>query len=365
MAVDADIFEHAPCGYVILAPDGRIARANRLVERWTGRASLDLVGKRLPDLLKVSGRILHETHFAPLLKIQGFVNEIAFDIKAADGSSIQVLVNAVERRNEATELVSTFVVLFPALERRRYERALVDAQDALETGLRSEKATGALRDQFIAVLGHDLRNPLASIGSAARILSKETLSPKGQQVIALMQGSVARMAGLIDDVLDFARGSLGSGIGIALKQEVELSKALMQVIDELRAANLDRQIDATIDIPISVECDVGRLGQLLSNVLGNALTHGASSSPIEVSAETIGGVLNISVTNRGEPISDAARERLFQPFFRGDSQNTSGRLGLGLYIASEIAKAHSGTLDVSSNAEQTQFVFKMSIGSDR
>lgn len=110
--------------------------------------------------------------------------------------------------------------MFPAAERRRYERRLVDAQDVLEARLRSATETGALRDQFIAVLGHDLRNPLASISSASRMLAKEPVSDRARRVLDLMDGSVLRMAALIDDVLDFARGRLGSGIGILCRPKV-------------------------------------------------------------------------------------------------------------------------------------------------
>lgn len=356
-----DVFQHAPCGYLILDRDGTISRANAVVEQWTGQASSELVGKRLPDLIRAAGRILHETHFAPLLKLQGFVKEIAFDLKASDGRAIQVLVNAVERKDVHGEVVGTYVVMFPAAERRRYERALVDAQDALEAGLRSATETGALRDQFIAILGHDLRNPLASIASASRMLAKEPVSDRARRVLDLMDGSVSRMAALIDDVLDFARSSLGSGIGIKVQIEGALSVLIQQVVDELRAGNPNRSLEAEIDVSGVVECDSGRLGQLVSNLLGNALTHGATDQPVRLVATTRAGVLEISVSNGGTAISPSAMDRLFQPFFRGDSGEKSLGLGLGLHIASEIAKAHGGKLSVTSDETETRFTFRMSL----
>ena len=354
-----DAFQHAPCGYLILARDGTISRANAVVEQWMGQVSVDLVGKRLPDLMRAAGRILHETHFAPLLKIQGFVKEIAFDLKGHDGRPIQVLVNAVERKDALGEVVGTYVVLFPAVERRRYERTLVDAQDALEAGLRSATETGALRDQFIAILGHDLRNPLASISSASRMLAKEPVSDRARRVLDLMDGSVSRMAALIDDVLDFARGSLGSGIGITVQPEGALSLLIQQVVDELRAGNSNRLIEVEIDVSGVVECDSGRIGQLVSNLLGNALMHGATDQAARLAATTAAGVLEISVSNGGAAISQSAMDRLFQPFFRGDRGEKSLGLGLGLHIASEIAKAHDGKLSVASDEAETRFTFRM------
>lgn len=359
-----DAFQQAPCGYLILARDGTIGRANALIEQWTGLAESDLLGKRLPDLMRAAGRILHETHFAPLLKIQGFVKEIAFDLKGHDGQAIQVLVNATERKDELGEVVGTYVVMFPAAERRRYERALVDAQDALEAGLRSATETGALRDQFIAILGHDLRNPLASISSASRMLAKEPVSDRARRVLGLMDGSVERMAALIEDVLDFARGTLGNGIGVKVRHEEALSSVILQVADEMRAANPTRSLEAKVDIPEVVECDAGRIGQLVSNLLGNALTHGATDQPVRLVASTSAGTLKISVSNGGAPISQSAMGRLFQPFFRGNTGEKSQGLGLGLYIASEIAKAHGGKLSVASDDTETCFTFCMPIFRD-
>jgi phosphoserine phosphatase RsbU/P len=382
-----DIFQNAPCGYVVLAPDGLIARVNATVENWLGRDSSYLVGKRLPDLLNIAGRIFYETHFAPMLKMQGFLSEIALDLKSSDGKTIPVLINALERKDEDGTTAAIYVVMFPATERRRYERDLVTARAAAEAArkeldtlnaslenrieeavshrLRAEKGwdaereTAVLRDQFIAVLGHDLRNPLASISSAARILGRETLSERGLHVVGLMRGSVVRMAGLIDNVLDFARGSLGGGIPLRLEEADGLAQVLQQVVDELRLGRPDRRIVAAIDVRTPVECDAGRIGQLASNLLGNAVTHGDTADPVQFRAGVEGGILEISVTNSGEPIPDTAIENLFQPFFRGKNQDRSQGLGLGLHIASEIAKAHKGTLAVTSNEEATCFTFRM------
>ena len=384
-----DLFQNAPCGYVILDADGLIVRANLVIQGWTGLSSVDLIGKRLPDLLRVAGRIFYETHVAPLLKIQGSLSEIALALKVSDGSTVQVLVNAVERKDADGKLVGTYVVMFAASERRRYERALVTAQESAEsarkevetlnvslsgrteeaiaqrlvaeTGLLVEKETAVLREQFIAVLGHDLRNPLAAMSSAARILSKEALSDRGRNVIDLMQGSIKRMAGLIDNVLDFARGSLGGGIGIKVEAEGELSHILSHVVDELRAGHPHQVIDTVIDVPVAIECDGGRIGQLLSNLLGNAITHGNMHVPIRVTACVVSDNLEICVINGGRPIPPAALERLFQPFFRANGGEPTQGLGLGLHIASEIAKAHSGSITVSSNGIETKFTFMMPV----
>jgi len=108
-----------------------------------------------------------------------------------------------------------------------------------------------------------------------------------------------------------------------------------------------------------VQCDAVRLGQLVSNLLGNALTHGATDAPVYLHAHTGDGVLEISVANSGKPIGSEALAKLFEPFFRGEVRHSRQGLGLGLYISSEIAKAHGGTLTVLSSEQETRFTFRM------
>ena len=134
---------------------------------------------------------------------------------------------------------------------------------------------------------------------------------------------------------------------------------MKQVIDELQVAHPDRVIDYRFDLTEPVDCDHERVGQLLSNLVGNALSHGAIDAPIKVEAITRAGELRVSVTNAGEPIPPQTMVRLFQPFYRGEVRSSLQGLGLGLYIASQIAQAHGGTLSVTSDASQTVFTFVM------
>ena len=176
----------------------------------------------------------------------------------------------------------------------------------------------------------------------------------------MMQTTVIRMAGLIDNVLDFARGRLGGGIGLDRDAGKPLEPVLMQVVDELRLASPGRVIEADFKINRAVNCDRSRIGQLLSNLLGNALTHGASNKPVVVHAVDSGyGMFELWVSNAGEPIPAAAMDKLFEPFFRANAHASRQGLGLGLYIASQIAKAHGGELTVSSTREATRFTFSM------
>ena len=343
-------YDRVPCGFISLLPDGTVAQANRTFADWLDLPKEQLIGRRLHDTLSVPARIFFETNIAPLLRMQGSVDEVAMNFVGRDGNKIPCLVNAVERRDAVGEVLFTDLAVFKAVERRRYERALVDAKEAKERAVLAEQEESRLREQFIAVLGHDLRNPLAAISSGVRLLTeRETVSPRGQRILSLMLGSVMRSSELIDNVLDFARGRLGGGLTLSRDARTPLAPVLEQVVAEIVSAHPGRAILSEITIPQPVHCDHVRLGQLLSNLLGNAITHGSKVEPITVRAVTEAGYLVISVANGGRPIDEVTRSRLFQPFFRGEYRADQVGLGLGLHIASEIAKAHGGTLEVVSD----------------
>ena len=360
-----DLYENAPCGYLSVRPDGRIDRANRTLANWMGYLPDDLLGMRLSDLLNMAGRIFLETHVAPLLRMQGFFDEFALDLLTKNGARLPAIANARERRTDADTLLFTRLTIIRAADRRRYERELIDARKesdelkrALEERLRQERKNAELREQFIAVLGHDLRNPLASIAAGARLMLKARTPEDALRLEAMMQSSVGRMAKMIDSVMDLARGRLGGGITLS-KAITATEPVLDQVVAELVAAHPDRGIETHFELEIPVFCDPARLAQLFSNLLGNAISHGAPDRPVRVEASATAEIFELSVANGGTPIPEQARKRLFQPFYRGEAQGPSQGLGLGLYIACEIAKAHGGSIEVDSSEAETRFTFRM------
>lgn len=237
-----------------------------------------------------------------------------------------------------------------------------DRQQASESALMDERATAELREQFIAVLGHDLRNPLAAVGATAELLARRRDEPDLVNLGQRLRTTTRRMSRLIDDVLDFARGRLGSGIGVAFEEVGDLAGALRDVVAELREANPGWLLVDDIAINRAVRCDRGRMQQLLSNLLGNALTHGASERPAAVSATIDGDWLVIEVANEGEPIKPENLPHVFEPYWRPHSSAPGGGLGLGLYICSQIAKAHGGEMQVRSSVEQgTSFVARLPV----
>lgn len=238
----------------------------------------------------------------------------------------------------------------------------LDKEDRLqeaETALSDAQQDSDLRDQFIAVLGHDLRSPLQAISVAADALEDEATSARQQQMLAHIASGVTRMDGLINDVLDFARGRLGGGIPISLRESDTLQADLERVAAEVAIATGREDIDVQMRIEGSVVCDPGRLSQLLANLLTNAVQHGERSLPVTLRVHAASNCLTLDVHNAG-CIAPDRLSTIFNPFSREKGELPRPGFGLGIYIASEIAKSHGGILDVvSSESAGTVFTFRM------
>lgn len=225
-------------------------------------------------------------------------------------------------------------------------------QQETEDALLQSEERAELREQFVAILGHDLRNPLSSIVANAEVLIRRTQEPHTRDTGLRVRASARRMARLIDTVLDFAQTRLGSGIGIDKTETATLGAALGEVIAEIREANPEREIAETVAIEGPVFCDSERIQQLLSNLLGNAIHHGAPDRPVHVQAWTSEGWLLLEVANEGTPIPPEELRKIFEPYWRSPSSTPrKAGLGLGLHICTQIAKGHGGTLSATSSAE--------------
>jgi signal transduction histidine kinase len=223
--------------------------------------------------------------------------------------------------------------------------------------LSDEKETGSLREQFIAVLGHDIRTPLSSILHGAQVLQMQSRDDTVQTIAGTMQRSGQRIARMIDDVLDFARGRLGGGISLEREAAANLGDTLAQTILECQSEHPQREIISHIAVAGTVWCNPDRVAQVLANLLTNALRYGRKDAPVAVRAALTDCGFMMTVANEGETIAPEKLDKLFQPYWRDDDGQPRRGLGLGLYIASEIARAHGGSLAAQSADGLTTFTF--------
>jgi PAS domain S-box-containing protein len=213
---------------------------------------------------------------------------------------------------------------------------------------RAEQAA-ALREQLVAIVGHDLRNPLASISMAAQTLCQGAHESADQRLAGRIQSSARRMTRLINQILDFARIRAGMSFELQL-EPADLRQICTAVIDELRAGRPDREITLGVEGPSDAICDPDRIAQVLSNLVGNALQHGAPG-PVSVQLrDAPPDRVAIEVHNFGPPIPTPVQSQIFEAFHReatsGGRRSTS--IGLGLYIARQIVQAHGGSITLRS-----------------
>jgi phosphoserine phosphatase RsbU/P len=214
--------------------------------------------------------------------------------------------------------------------------------------------TGAFRERLMGIVGHDLRTPLQSISFAsALMLRDDALGERPRVLVRRIANSAARMADIIDQLLDFTRSRLGGGIAVA-REDTDLNGVCRRIIDELEMVYPGRSIVLEEGALPGGEWDPDRLAQALSNIVGNALRHGSATTPIVVATATIGGEASVTVHNEGTPIPPALMPKLFDPFRRGTPEGYRGApgagLGLGLFIAQQIVRAHEGRIEVTSSA---------------
>ena len=231
-----------------------------------------------------------------------------------------------------------------------------------------EEGSGTFRDRLMGVLGHELRNPLSAIAALARVtMSRDDLPGDVRERLVQMDRAAQRSLAMINSLLDFSegrwRGALPTRPILADPGEIA-----GRVIDELRAANPGRVIALDLRGPARFELDPARMEQVFSNLIGNAIMHGAADTPIEVSIDVRAEEALLAVKNRGPVIPPERVASLFEPFTRGATDAEAGDgegvrprgLGLGLYIVQEIVDAHGGTISVDSSRERgTTFLVRL------
>ncbi|UOE47057.1 GAF domain-containing sensor histidine kinase [Mucilaginibacter sp. SMC90] len=298
------------------------------------------------------------THHTPLM--YGFQSYISMPIIRKDGTFFGTLcaIDPNPAKLNTPEVVNMFKLYADLIS---FHLQAIEQIALTEEKLLEERQIAVLREQFIAILGHDLRNPVTAVSNVGQLMMRMPLDDRLKRLASILQDSSMRMKSLIENLLDFARGRLGDGVTLALSHTLSLEKTLNHVISELRLALPEREIITEFNINGTVFCDGTRVAQLFSNLLSNALVHGSKDTPVRVSACNADGKFTLSVANAGEQIPAAAMERLFHPFSRGEVKQGQQGLGLGLYIASEIAKAHGGTIGVVSTPDETRFTFQLAV----
>jgi phosphoserine phosphatase RsbU/P len=356
-----ELYEAAPCGLLVADAKGYLLRVNATLCRWLGYRQEELVaGVRFPDLLTMGGRIFHQTHLAPLLRMQGSVAEVKVELRRKQGEPLPVMLNMTERAWRDQVLITAAV--FVAEDRHKYERELLlqrkraeelaaqhaKDQEELERRELEAKDRALFAEQMMGIVSHDLRNPLSVIHLGAALLTRAALPPQQLEVVQRVDRAVGRAQRLISDLLDFTQARLGKGLSVRPVQ-VDLHEVVREAVAELAAAFPEHVIrhDAAGDGTWWADAD--RVTQAVGNLVANAVAYGAAGEPVVVRTHRKAQHFDVSVHNHGPAIPPELQPRLFDAMVRGAQGSASRSVGLGLYIVREIARAHGGDVQVRSS----------------
>jgi PAS domain S-box-containing protein len=354
----SDAFEHAPCGLVSTTADGVIVRVNATFCRWTGFDAGELLDqRRIQDLLTVGGKVFHQTHWAPLLQMQRSVAEVKLEFRHRDGRKVPMLINAVRRAVGECDFDDFACVIVH--DRHKYEMELLHtrrlAEEALEAKSAAEEAlqlANRHKDEFLATLAHELRNPLAPIEAAVRLFATKTFTD--QQTIwsrGVLERQVAQLARLVDDLLDISR--IAEGKLELRKQHVDFSSAIHAAIEGARELIRAQSHHLTVelpDTPMFLDADPTRLTQIIQNLLNNAAKYTPAGGSIDLEARREGDEVVISIRDTGIGIAPEDLPTLFSIFSQLPSgrSRSRGGLGIGLSLVKALTEQHDGTVAVSS-----------------
>lgn len=352
----------------LLALEGLLAREDlKLLRAKSGRDALELLlghdvalalvdvhmpemdGFELAELMRGTERTRH----VPIIFVTAGASDNQRVFRGYDAGAVDFLCKPIE-----PHILRNKVETFVELHRQRAQlRAQLMERERL---VRELTETLRVNEMFTAVLGHDLRSPLGAILSAAEVLLRRSEDARVRDVAARFKSAGTRMARMIDDMLDLARVRLAGGIPVDV-QPLELMLLIDRARAEIQLTHSRCELRVSHKGDLSGRWDADRLLQLLSNLLTNAVVHGAPGAPITIEADgSSPHDVRLSIGNAGV-IAAEHLQHLFDPFRTvATAPHHSHGLGLGLFIVQQIALAHGGEVTVASRApEGTTFTVRL------
>lgn len=268
------------------------------------------------------------------------LNEMVAEYRALRATVVRLWTRDMDRADSET-----------LYELTRFNEALDETW--VEAVARYSDELNRSRELLLGILGHDLRTPLSAVLMSARfMLDYGDLNDPSANATARILHSAKHIEEMISALLDVTRMRLGGSLSMQCRP-ADLKEVSRQVVDEIRAAHPKREIRCATKGDLQGSWDSDRLAQMLSNLLANAIQHGAADRPISLSACDAGDEVLVRVHNQGEPIPEAATRRLFEPMLQTEPEAAKPKgLGLGLYIVRAIVEAHGGRIDLDSSREQ-------------
>ncbi|EMR03260.1 PAS domain-containing hybrid sensor histidine kinase/response regulator [Cesiribacter andamanensis] len=359
-----DLYERAPCGYLSTLPNGLIVKINSTLLGWLGWERQEvLYEKKLQDFFAIGGRIFYETHHAPLLKMQGFVNELTYDLQLRQGGVLPVLLNSIQLKDTEGAPLLNRITVFNITDRRKYERELLQAKKKAEEAAKVKAA-------FLSTVSHEFRTPMNAIIGIADLLHKTPLSQKQAHFVEVLKFSSENLLNLINDILDFSK--IESGRMVLEERHFNLPLLLHSILSgfQYKADEKGLQLGISLDpqLPRFVYGDSVKLGQVLTNLLGNAIKfteRGWVRLQVQVLEQTAAMArLQVQVSDSGIGIPKEQHERIFEEFTQASPEiNVKyGGTGLGLPICQRLLQLFGSKLSLRSQpGEGAAFFFTLEL----
>ncbi|KFE63576.1 PAS domain-containing hybrid sensor histidine kinase/response regulator [Hyalangium minutum] len=361
-----ELYEQAPCGYFSTLPNGMLIRVNQTFLEWTGYERDELLeGRRFQDLLTVGGKIFHETHYAPLLQLQGRVREINFELLCKHGGSLPVLINTVQKKDATGRVVLHRTTAFSITERKNYERELLLARKRAEQAEQVARA----RTDFLSIISHEIRTPMNAIVGISGLLRQTHLSPEQEKYVGILQTSSENLLDLLDNILDISK--LEGGKRVLEERRFNVRQLLHGIFYGLTAKAEEKKlaVHVVVDegVPGWLLGEPVKLSQVLTHLLANAIkftdrgtvtlaAHVRESSPESV-------CIDFRVTDTGigipKPLQATVFEELSQPSDEAPQRYGSG---LSLAICQKLLGLYGRTLRLESvPGEGSSFFFDLTL----
>jgi PAS domain S-box-containing protein len=345
-----DLYDNAPCAYLSTLPDGTIVRVNQTLLKWTGYGREALLGgTKFQSLLSTGSRIYFETHYAPLLQMQGIASEIAFEVRCADGRTLPVIANSLQTRADDGTPLFNRITLFDSTERKRYERELLLARRRAEQIVKDKVA-------LLSMLSHDIRNPLNALMGVVQLLDRSELTDQQRRHLGLLKSSSENMLKLLDRVLELSKAESSSyTLGEAAFGVGPLVEDVVSTFGPTADAKGLTVRSSTGDlVPSLVVGDPIVFRQILTNLVGNAIKFTQQGSvTVAVDARELTGdsaTLEFSVSDTGIGIPPDRLDRIFNEFTQASYETATafGGSGLGLAISRKLLALYGSQIHVAS-----------------
>jgi PAS domain S-box-containing protein len=358
------LFEHAACALVLAEPSGLILKTNARARRWLGYEEDELSGKvRIIDLLPVGARLFHHTHCVPILQVHGSVAEVQVDLRNRFGERVPMLINILRLKDG--ERVLDQWALFKASDRRKYEHELLAARKTAEAALEARKDAEAQlqsinaqlsvadrrKDEFLATLSHELRNPLAPMRSALDVLKMKLHGMADERLLSVFDRQLRHLTRLVDDLMEVSR--ISQGRMVLQLEPVDLVGLLRSAAQDVATLMQAAQHTLRLSLPqqaVFVNGDATRLVQIILNLLTNAAKYTPNGGLVSLELTHDQEHATVLVQDNGIGIPSEALSTVFEMFSQLEPalERARGGLGIGLALVRGLVELHGGTICADS-----------------